>query len=286
MAAALAAIDRLDTGLARTHLAEVDLQNRRRTSSSAYFDFQRALNARFAVLTEGPARALILLRAPAASAQEPAVLVHANRALQIRLLIGARDLLAARALVDVDGDGPELTPARIDLALAAGEIADASEHLNNWNPQAHDLRALVGHLLREAAVAAAQGDHHAAKTALRTTIASAETDQLRWPFVEVPAALRIFQTSTNHRSRLIDDALLRSARRLDANAQAQLIEPLTDRELTVLEYLPGRLRNQEIADEIYVSVNTLKSHLRNIYRKLDVADRDEAVAKAVQIGLL
>ena len=82
--------------------------------------------------------------------------------------------------------------------------------------------------------------------------------------------------------------LLRAATDLDgaARAQASLIESLTDRELAVLEYLPGRRKNQEIAAELYVSVNTLKSHLRNIYRKLDVADRDEAVTKATEIGLL
>jgi len=57
--------------------------------------------------------------------------------------------------------------------------------------------------------------------------------------------------------------------------------PLTARELAVLDYLPGRLKNQEIAAELYVSVNTLKSHLRNIHRKLDAADRDDAVASVV-----
>ena len=54
----------------------------------------------------------------------------------------------------------------------------------------------------------------------------------------------------------------------------------------MLRLLPSRLTVSEIASELYISVNTLKSHLRNIYRKLDVADRDEAVTKATEIGLL
>ncbi len=70
------------------------------------------------------------------------------------------------------------------------------------------------------------------------------------------------------------------------HAQKGLVAPLTERELTVLEYLPRRIKNQDIADELYITVNTLKSHLRGIYRKLGVADRDEAITRASQLGLL
>jgi LuxR family maltose regulon positive regulatory protein len=61
---------------------------------------------------------------------------------------------------------------------------------------------------------------------------------------------------------------------------ADLIEPLTDRELDVLRFLPSRLTIREIAAELYVSVNTLKFHLRMIYRKLGVGSRAEAAAYA------
>jgi LuxR family maltose regulon positive regulatory protein len=59
-----------------------------------------------------------------------------------------------------------------------------------------------------------------------------------------------------------------------------LIAPLTDRELDVLRFLPSRLTIREIAAELYVSVNTLKFHLRMIYRKLGVGSRAEAAAYA------
>lgn len=58
------------------------------------------------------------------------------------------------------------------------------------------------------------------------------------------------------------------------------IEQLTQRERDVLRFLPSRLTLREIADELYVSVNTLKFHLRLIYRKLGVNSRDEAAALA------
>jgi LuxR family maltose regulon positive regulatory protein len=54
----------------------------------------------------------------------------------------------------------------------------------------------------------------------------------------------------------------------------------------VLDYLPTRLSNSEIASTLFVSTNTVKTHLRHLYIKLDVADRDDAVEKAAQLGLL
>lgn len=54
----------------------------------------------------------------------------------------------------------------------------------------------------------------------------------------------------------------------------------------MLAYLPSRLGNDQIADALYVSVNTLKTHLRNIYRKLDAQGRDAAVQRAGTLGLI
>ena len=61
---------------------------------------------------------------------------------------------------------------------------------------------------------------------------------------------------------------------------------LTERELVVLRLLPARLSNREIGRELYVSVNTVRSHVQAIYRKFEVATRDEAVAHARQLGLI
>jgi LuxR family maltose regulon positive regulatory protein len=68
-------------------------------------------------------------------------------------------------------------------------------------------------------------------------------------------------------------------------AQA-LVDPLSARELTVLRYLSSRLTYIEIAAALYVSINTLKSHVRTIYRKLDVASRADAVAAGRGHGLI
>jgi LuxR family maltose regulon positive regulatory protein len=68
--------------------------------------------------------------------------------------------------------------------------------------------------------------------------------------------------------------------------QPQLREPLSQREFAVLELLRTRLSQREIGEALYISLNTVKSHTRSIFRKLDAADRAEAVARAQQLGLL
>jgi LuxR family maltose regulon positive regulatory protein len=63
-------------------------------------------------------------------------------------------------------------------------------------------------------------------------------------------------------------------------------EPLTEREREVLRLLRGTLSLREIGQELYLSQNTIKTHTRAIYRKLDASDRQEAVARASDLGLM
>ena len=65
-----------------------------------------------------------------------------------------------------------------------------------------------------------------------------------------------------------------------------MAEPLSEREQAILRYLPTMMSNQEIAGELFVSVNTVKTHVKSIYRKLEVSSRREAVARARQLRLI
>lgn len=74
--------------------------------------------------------------------------------------------------------------------------------------------------------------------------------------------------------------------RASAATTPGLVEELTDREIAVLRYLPSRLSQREIASELYVSLNTVKTHCKAIYRKLGVDGRKPAVQAARDHGLL
>ena len=66
----------------------------------------------------------------------------------------------------------------------------------------------------------------------------------------------------------------------------ELAEPLNERELTVLRFLPSNLSAAEIGSELFLSVNTVKTHMRKLYAKLDVHTRADAVERGRALGLL
>jgi LuxR family maltose regulon positive regulatory protein len=76
-----------------------------------------------------------------------------------------------------------------------------------------------------------------------------------------------------------------SAQRAGASI-GHLVEPLSQRELEVLRCMADGLTNQEIADKLVLSLNTIKTHVKNIHSKLDVRNRTQATARARQLGLL
>ncbi len=65
-----------------------------------------------------------------------------------------------------------------------------------------------------------------------------------------------------------------------------LVEPLTERELDVLRFLPTHLSSTEIAEELLISTHTARFHIKNIYGKLNVHSRADAVQRARELDLL
>ena len=70
-----------------------------------------------------------------------------------------------------------------------------------------------------------------------------------------------------------------------AETVPQLAEPLSDRELVIVRHLATGQTLGQIGSQLYISVNTVKSHVRSIYRKLQASSRREAMARVRQLGL-
>ena len=94
------------------------------------------------------------------------------------------------------------------------------------------------------------------------------------------------ETGTLGRALKAAESGLKVAARSVAHRPSGPAEDLTDRELAVLRLLTSPLSRREIADALYVSPNTVKTHTKGIYRKLEAASRDEAVARARELGIL
>lgn len=150
----------------------------------------------------------------------------------------------------------------------------------------HILNALANH---------AQGNLPAAFASLESALTLAEAEGYVRIFTdEGPAMaelLRKLQTRETtqtvhgyiHRLLSAFDPSLSRARSSDSSA---LIEPLSERELAVLVLLRTELSGPEMARELFVSLNTLRTHIKNIYNKLDVNNRRAAVRRAEELGLL
>ncbi len=291
LAAALAHLYRADLDRAAESLDMAGLQNLRRPSNVVNLDLQRTLAAQLCAATGDRDGALAALQRSAASALEPPVLAHANRARHACLLIDSGEVPEARALLDDPARSVELDAARVDLALAVNDL-DAAMAALRATPPGDDVRAVIGHRLRQAAVLDARGEPAAAQTAIRHAVAAAEGDQLRWPFVEVTAAEPVLRQYLRGGVGFSEDLRQTMAQAPSASssrarrAAPGMVEALTERELVVLAYLPRRIKQRDIAAELYITMNTLKTHLASIYRKLGVTDRDQAAARAAELGLL
>ena len=135
------------------------------------------------------------------------------------------------------------------------------------------------------------GDQRAAIAATESALALSEADRLVLPFA-MTGSLELLEAMPSHETAhatLVTDiaeVIRGSSMASDHEPSAAEIEQLSPSELRVLRYLPTNLSRPEIASELSVSVNTVNTHIRNIYAKLQAQDRSSAVRRARKMRLL
>jgi LuxR family maltose regulon positive regulatory protein len=215
-------------------------------------------------------------------------------ATQARLGTPGEARAALAELADEWASSGEIYDARAVICLAEGDPAGAlgavQDVLDGTAPVTGYGTVVEAQLL--AGLAHRQlGDQRAANQAAERALALAEPDRLVLPFVmtgsrELLEALPRHQTA--HAALLADilDVLHGSSPKADDQPPPQDAEELSPGELRVLRYLPTNLSRSEIAGELSVSRNTVSTHIRNIYAKLQVRDRSSAVQRARELRLL
>jgi LuxR family maltose regulon positive regulatory protein len=176
--------------------------------------------------------------------------------------------------------------AQDDQPAAAAALApvldgSASVPWSGWLAQAFLLEAIARDAL---------GDPRAAGRAVERALDLAEPDGVLTMFLlhPVPGLLERHARQRTAHAALIAEilGLLAGQAPPPPAGPRPLLEALSDSEIRVLRYLPTNLTGPEIAAELYVSLNTVRTHLRHLYAKLGTHRRADTVARARALGLL
>ena len=220
------------------------------------------------------------------------------RARLVQTQVRMGELSAARAaLVDIGEE--ERDSSNIRIAAAAMHLAEGKpeQALNQLLPV---IEGIAPAIQRASATIEAQvldaagreqlGDQRGAEASLERALDLAEADGILFPFILAPVGGLL---DRHPRHRTSHATLLRNIRGLLEGSSATrrsetapLLDELSHAELRVVRYLPSNLKAPEIAGELCVSANTVRTHIRHIYAKLDAHDRTEAVGRARELGLL
>jgi LuxR family maltose regulon positive regulatory protein len=212
----------------------------------------------------------------------------------VRTLVRLGEIERAERVLDQVGDAeralPEMRIASAALRLAHDDPEGATVALEPlldeaalaMRPRVWPVQAL----LVDAIARDALGDAGGAQRAVERALDVAEPEGLLLPFLLYPAAglLERHRRGSSHAA-LISEILDVLSGTTPASTQL-LREPLSKSETRVLRYLPTNLSASEIASELHLSVNTIRTHMRHLYAKLGAHTRAEAVERARALELL
>jgi LuxR family maltose regulon positive regulatory protein len=216
-------------------------------------------------------------------------IVHGRPALAVKMV---------QALSDPGSPDAVLVLARARMATGEAFESPAS----TLRSASASLPTRVGDWLFEATRQLDAGDELRASQALERSLRLAAPERLRRPFREAsPQVRRLLRedprlaavrnwlgslTRDNVHSVRPHRPSTASGQRPSKRAPSPLIEPITEKELEVLGHLAELLTTDEVAGAMFVSVNTVRTHVRNILRKLDASRRNQAIRRARELGII
>jgi LuxR family transcriptional regulator, maltose regulon positive regulatory protein len=229
--------------------------------------------------------------ARAALRSDRSVLLAQADEIDARLRLALGDRRGATSLAERLPDDRRIVVSAM-IALASGNPRDAEQLLGTLASEPATVRALLELRLLRASVALVQNSHQAPRL-VREVLSVTD----RYGFVQtvLDTAPHLVQhlvsdsahyPDTDNLAALVGAGLQDRKPTLTHSPTGRLPDPLTDAEMRVLEKLAQRLSYTDIAYELHLSLNTVKTHLRHTYMKLGVSSRSAAVKRAASLGFL
>jgi LuxR family maltose regulon positive regulatory protein len=221
--------------------------------------------------------------------EQPPIVRDELVALQARSLrLAGRFTEARRLLHATPSNSARIATERIAVALDAGDLHSARGALADVTAGTDlNLRTEAESLALAAVFAHQDNRPNDARHLVGKVLDRAELQGLAHPLLGIgPAFISLIETFADPGALFARLLLVKSTTSIEKSANDDPAVQLTRRERELLRHLPTRLSNVDLAALYSVSVNTVKTHLAHIYQKLGTPNRDGAITRARELGLL
>lgn len=167
-----------------------------------------------------------------------------------------------------------------------GEAINKLTEILNFLKKINNIPLIIETLIILSTAYVKENKDEAAIDKLTEAVNLAEAGHIIYPFIEAKEEIKALLLKIKSADKNTQEFISLLTEKIPDINEILSDDKLSNRELDIVNLLAQRLSNQEIADKLFISVSTVKRHTINIYQKLDVNKRREAVKKAVELGLI